>query len=178
MVTCTTCHLNATPAQHATIAADGQAMLRSPASELCRECHTPTQSGRQMHGGGLGRAHLRWPNQLARTETSSSLDEDSRVCLTCHDGSVARDIHAGAAKTRAVGGGDSHPVGVRYPQAAPGAPSPADGTFYPQQSLDSRVRLFGSTVGCGSCHSPYSPHQKLLVMPNVRSQLCLTCHRM
>jgi predicted CXXCH cytochrome family protein len=48
----------------------------------------------------------------------------------------------------------------------------------PESALDRRVRLFDRRVGCGSCHSPYAEGRALLVMSNVRSRLCLSCHEL
>ncbi|MHC4317018.1 MAG: cytochrome c3 family protein [Planctomycetota bacterium] len=48
----------------------------------------------------------------------------------------------------------------------------------PAASLDRRIRLFDNRVGCGSCHSPFADDEALLVMSNLRSRLCLSCHEL
>jgi predicted CXXCH cytochrome family protein len=42
--------------------------------------------------------------------------------------------------------------------------------------MDPRIWLFEGRVGCGSCHSPFAGGEALLVMSNVGSRLCLSCH--
>lgn len=100
-------------------------------------------------------------------------DDDSRECMSCHDGTVASD--AGRHAASAAPDFETlreHPVGVEY---RPGRPA-SDTRLKPTERLDPRVRLFDGQVGCGSCHSIYSSQRKLLVKNNIRSELCLSCH--
>ncbi len=171
-MTCTTCH-DASVAAHADARRLHHPLLRSsPEDGLCVACHsTRTTDRRDMHASSLDAAHLRWPFEPgvsnAAIGSSAVLDPQSIDCLSCHDGSVARDV---------AGGGSwklSHPVGVPY--RVDGIMS-ADAALRAPGSLDPRVRLIDGRVGCGSCHSPYSRHEALLVMSNTGSRLCLACH--
>ncbi len=107
-----------------------------------------------------------------------SLDLESTNCLSCHDGSVARDIghtsepdgRGGLIRTMAS---VEHPIGIPYRLTDP---QDADGELRPASMLDHRIRLFDNQVGCGSCHSLYSTRPSRLVMSNDRSRLCLSCH--
>lgn len=94
--------------------------------------------------------------------------------MGCHDGATAGDagVHAGSRRTDS-GVPKEHPIGVVY-RSHHDQVDPV--TLVDRRRLDARVRLFNETVGCGSCHSVYSKQDKLLVMSNQQSRLCLSCH--
>jgi predicted CXXCH cytochrome family protein len=181
-VVCTTCHLNGLAADHARARGDHSSLLRVPAGALCTACHDLNRGRRaDLHPFALGRAHLLWASSGGRTiprEASGSvaaMDTETRRCLTCHDGSVARGIGGSedGDSPSAHGVGRSHPVDVPYPTGGRRGP---DAGLRPAASLDERIRLFDERVGCGSCHSLFSREEALLVMPNRLSALCLSCH--
>ncbi len=178
-LTCSTCH----EVRDCLAPADGPAgrmpRLRNEltAAELCVACHNPSDTGRShLHGAALQRAHLERPHggrsggDAGWPAETSDFDVSSAACLSCHDGSVASDVTHEIGALRGIRGlGNSHPIGVEYRPRGLGALRPAE-------QLDRRIRLFDNRVGCGSCHSPYSPEDSLLVMSNERSRLCLSCH--
>ncbi len=157
---------------------------RSP----CVFCH-----GTHMAGPGLGDR----PTDVQRSfkpyqsSTMSSPVDDpsgaSRVCLSCHDGTIA----LGKTLTQSIkmAGGDflapgqrgyigtdlrgSHPVSFM--------PRDAQKTHAPRSG--DRVRLDRSgQVQCTSCHDPHSEaggdpkHRMFLLKPLDNSVLCSTCH--
>ena len=102
------------------------------------------------------------------------MDVESKDCLSCHDGTVARDVGIRASEVSEGSHVSSHPVGVpQEPRLGRKSIAP----MVPAVAVNHRVRLFDGNVGCGSCHSLYSREEKLLVMSNFRSALCLSCHR-
>lgn len=170
--------------------------------EICKPCHTPhfanTSVGRlwnhalttatyTMHGGS-GTA-------------VDNFDEVSRMCLSCHDGTVALDSFGGTTGTNFIGpagnlGTDftnDHPVGsdAEYPPSP--QPSWWAGSFNPTNASGTSVVANGNTlglkawddngttkrvVGCTTCHNAHNrgnfPH--MTVVSNASSGLCLTCH--
>ncbi len=185
LMTCNTCHDASDPQRHR--GADGDPLLRSPlqGAAFCNECHDATDtSSDAVHALAVSRAHLLWPDRRrARQDPfpaggshgSRTLDAESASCMQCHDGSIAADVGSKARGPMLAGEAQDHPVGIPYdPRAHP----PGDGMrrLVHPDSLDHRVRLFGGAVGCGSCHSVYSPHDDYLVMRNDASRLCLSCH--
>jgi predicted CXXCH cytochrome family protein len=70
-------------------------------------------------------------------------------------------------------GATDHPVGVEYPQFGKG--------YRPMTSVLSSgvVTLPNGKVECTSCHDPHNEAEvdKMLVMSDDRSALCLTCHK-
>lgn len=178
-VSCLTCH-DATAEGHADPARARGPMLRQAAAgaSLCAQCHDPLdRTGPGAHAAGLVRAHLHWPGKAPAglAGARSALDVESTACMSCHDGTIAAD--AGAWILRPRPGAmpmQDHPVGVVYGRVRPA--SSEFGPLVDASRLDHRIRLFDGVVGCGSCHSVYSPREHLLVKSNLRSDLCLSCH--
>lgn len=183
-ITCVTCH---DTRRHD--GKPGDTMLRTglAGEAFCTQCHQSFPGKRQSyHGMGVGKAHLLGANRqahsvavaaapLASATLTSGLDEESTTCMTCHDGLGAVD--AGGGAMHSIGefqANAEHPIGVAYPKHSSRS---SDATFVDSHKLDPRIRLFASTVGCGSCHSVYSKQNKLLVMDNYGSRLCLGCHQ-
>lgn len=169
---CTTCH-------ESTDHRGGEkgAMLRKGVSEegLCSQCHAK-QGRSSPHTGNWQRAHLVGAEVGMRASLAkASKGEETRECMSCHDGSVATDAGAHRlAMDRSMGSEDDHPVEISYrSEHRPGL----DLDLKPVSRVDPRIRMFGNYVGCGSCHSTYSRNTNLLVIPNTGSQLCMSCHR-
>jgi predicted CXXCH cytochrome family protein len=177
-ITCQTCHTEGGLEAHIEARANGDGMLREDASTLCRQCHTSTaNTSRAMHSRYLGRAHLGFAAR-AGDQLLGSLDAESRLCLSCHDGMIASDI-VGGMSTGAGAESGNHPVGIPYGNTPRGSGKftfQSDMPVVPAETLDQRIRLFEGQVGCGSCHSPYSSHRKYVVLSNDGSRLCLSCH--
>lgn len=171
--------------------------------EICKPCHTP-------HDGNTEVGFL-WSRPLSTQvytlydgSTSSpggvnELDQASRLCLSCHDGTIAlNDFHNGGGppvfispdRNVAIDGNlsDDHPIGItaEYPIAGHGglnapALSPSGvwgfgGDFFPDVPL---FEFQGEqVVSCSSCHTPHAVAgvDHLLRVTNAGSNLCLTCH--
>lgn len=184
-MTCVTCHDDSSSALHSQARSTGDPMLRggiASSAGLCVQCHERTfTDSRDAHAMGVGKAHLQWERRgphegLQRGMVRGGVeqvDTESQSCLECHDGSTATKV--GERRTGDLfehGRQQEHPIGVIYKNKRGRDAIP----LKPVQSLDKRVRLFDGTVGCGSCHSVFSGHDGLLVMSNMRSALCLSCH--
>lgn len=125
--------------------------------------------GRAGHGVALGRAHFVAANLRL---TAQGLDEVSLDCLGCHDDSAAR----GHGPQLRVGiGENSHPVGRSYDEHSRKG---RKDRLKPRQSLPASVQLPGGTVGCISCHSPFSAEPAMLTETIYMSRLCYACHDM
>jgi predicted CXXCH cytochrome family protein len=176
-ITCVTCHDNSAES-HAQARDNHTSMLRDSnvVGNFCTQCHDPHETTRSsQHGAVLGRAHLAWPGNSDEQTTANAgeFDQETQTCLTCHDGSVSMEapIAEGNSNTFAA----EHPVGVSLM-----GQHLQSGTLFQLRSpgtIDHRIRLFDGRIGCTSCHSPFSTEPKLLVMPNRKSRLCLSCHR-
>lgn len=166
--------------------------------EICKPCHTPhfanptagalwnhalTSATYTMFDGSTGTA-------------VANIDSGSRLCMSCHDGTVALDSFGGTTGTNFIPGSanigtdltDDHPMGsdAIYPTAT--------STSFVAQDVNHRVpgtwgtlRLRSWTdttgtvqyvVGCRTCHDPHNRGNfgHMLQFSNQASHLCLTCH--
>jgi len=166
----------------------------NPGGEVCVVCHTP-------HGAVTGLTAPLWNHEVTTTTftlyTSASLDAtsnqpdgSSKLCLSCHDGTVAMDNFGGqTGGTKFIGGNDllgtdlssEHPVSFTYDAAL----ATTDGGLFDPITTSSGVGstinadlLLAGKVQCSSCHDVHngSGVAKLLVKSNAGSALCLTCH--
>lgn len=169
-MTCLTCHDDRTLLHHGSGAPTADSLLRLSASSLCAACHSRTEGS---HGRAVIRTHF---SHEPRNSPSRSvgLDEESQLCVSCHDGSVAQDSGIHRMGRTEFDPRSEHPVGVRYDSLK--SENDEMGPLVRISALDSRIRLFGQAVGCGSCHSLYSKEPNRLVMSNKASRLCLSCH--
>ena len=162
--------------------------------EICQPCHTPHDAIDEDN------APL-WNHTLA-VETGytpysgysmdasvAQPDGSSKLCLSCHDGTVALDSYGGAIGGTNIGtnynvGRDlshEHPISFTYNTAL----ATLDGELHNPSTVNSGL---GGTIGadmlisdkmqCSSCHDVHRKvvHPNLLVMSNGGSALCLTCH--
>ena len=158
-------------------------------TQVCIFCHTP------HHGAGLGNNR---PGSTAIYQPYNSTtlvspppgapNGATRVCLSCHDGTIAlgQTLSSGLMAFVNTGPGGTlagasnlgtdlrrgHPVSFA-PGSAPSLRAPPQGD---PVTLDA-----GGRLQCTSCHNPHEdrldPVQgKFLVKSNRASALCLTCH--
>lgn len=109
---------------------------------------------------------------------SSEYTKDSKTCLQCHDGTIAREIPFNDHETSRIlelqgiqnypqMTGKNHPLNVAYPVS--------DSNFVNKEKLDQRLILTDGKVTCGTCHSGSHGDYRLSI-PNNGSRLCLACH--
>jgi len=115
----------------------------------------------------------------------------SRVCLSCHDGTIALGGLISERREIPFRGGirfmpkglsrlgtdlsDDHPVSLVYDSSL----AAKNRELIPPAALPSDVKLDKERqLQCTSCHDPHDDtYGNFLVMPNVYSDLCTTCHR-
>jgi len=157
---------------------------------LCIFCHTPHNANATI---GLWNRNMSAATYTlyASTTLKSTLNQptgSSRLCLSCHDGTVALDSlrvpprHAPLTMSALQGptalGTDlsgSHPVSFTYDLALVAKnPALADPT-----ALPSSVRLDAEKqVQCTSCHDPHEDRQpNFLRANNLAGALCTACHK-
>jgi predicted CXXCH cytochrome family protein len=162
--------------------------------EICLPCHTP-------HNGAMMAEAPLWNHQLTTANftlyTSSTLDAvmgqpdgNSKLCLSCHDGTVALENFGGITNgtthvtgTALVGTDltNDHPVSFVYNTAL----ANTDGGLFDPSNTQSglggtitNTMLFSDKLQCASCHDVHNKYgiNGLLVKTNAGSALCLTCH--
>ena len=168
-------------------------------NQVCLPCHAP-------HNQPDPTLNTLW-NHVMPDQTkyklwdgAEGLDETSRKCLSCHDGTVAVDSFGGGAGTQQLTGGllgtdltNDHPIGegAIWPNPNPSymvdpALRTAAGIMPLRNLADGRA-----AVGCTSCHEPHNrKNQANMLWVNNSgaattvdgravsgSALCLNCHK-
>lgn len=121
----------------------------------------------------------------------------SKLCLSCHDGTVAVDSFGGTTGTTTITAsanlgsnlGNDHPIGFAYDAAlvtADGALKAVSSTVTIGSGATTKTGtidntlLVGTKVECSSCHDVHNTFTvgttKLVKISTVGSALCLACH--
>lgn len=168
------------------------------AGEICVVCHTP-------HGASTVVTPL-WNHELSSATytiySSSTLDgpiqspgRASKLCLSCHDGTIAVDSFGGASGGTFITGdasmgidlSDDHPIGVEWHHQTLGDDGECSNCHVtiPIKSTDMPLPFYKENgtrakVECSSCHDPHDnvdvANGYLLRESQVGSALCLHCH--
>ena len=180
-------------------------------SEICKFCHIPHTAvvPAALWGHALSEEENYKVPEVSRGRGTAGPapqpDGSSRLCLSCHDGTVALgDVKGEEKRIRMQGsqqrlrperpgfiGTDltgSHPVSFEFPDSDPGDGAPGrDIGLRPLESVrkDERVRLDSrGKVQCTSCHDPHADRYyeegkipRFWVKPTV-DEVCLTCHEL
>lgn len=158
-------------------------------NEVCVFCHTPHNASTAVTAAPLWN-HAVTAVTSYTTYGSTTLNatvgqpgDISKLCLSCHDGTVAIDSYGGRTGTNFMSGAalvgtdlaNDHPVGFTYDAAL----ATADGGLKNPTTPSSiaPARLFGGKMECASCHNAHSNQfGRFLRGSNSGSALCLACH--
>ncbi|MDA8244855.1 MAG: cytochrome c3 family protein [Elusimicrobia bacterium] len=171
-------------------------------TEMCVTCHVPHRPlvNVPLWNHSISSYTYTLYNQNAEYASGNSAAYDaspsglqnskSRLCMSCHDGSVAVASSVkiqsasnnwilwdnGAAVANGSGTGNtgmkgSHPVAVNYATVQTANP-----TDYVAAASLVDVKLDAGKVQCTTCHNPHNKYNKMLVADNAGSALCLKCH--
>mgnify|MGYP000937361331 CR=1 FL=1 len=194
--------------KHNLSAGSANSVRATTETQICVFCHTP-------HGATPGVTPL-WNRRLSGSTytvyTSSSLDANaiqgaldqpggsSKLCLSCHDGTVAVNSFGGVTGTTMISAANnlgnnlkrSHPIGFTYDTAL----STADGSLFDPATKTATigsgtqtktgtiasVLLYGGKMECDSCHDVHNTFTVggagtgLVKVDPSGSKICLTCH--
>lgn len=160
--------------------------------QICITCHTPHNAiasvGPLWNHTVTAASFTLYTNVISPTFNGSTAQPagTSKLCLSCHDGTVDLDAFTGKAGTasgRITGATllginltTHHPVSFTYDTAL----ATADGGLKnPSVTLPVSSLLFAGKLECASCHDAHNngpAGTKLLRATNAASALCLTCH--
>lgn len=164
--------------------------------EICIVCHTPHNADTTVSDAPLWDHALQAATTTYTVYDSTTLDATitnppggiSKLCLSCHDGTVAIDSFGANTGSTFISGGaqigtdlaDDHPISFTYDTTL----STSDGELHDPSvattslggTIDNDL-LFGGNLECGSCHDVHDDtNGQFLIMSNAGSDLCLTCH--
>jgi hypothetical protein len=149
--------------------------------QTCVPCHTPHGAILKDASGAVLAAPL-WNHQLSANTTyvlylddsgagvTGAVDQNSKLCLSCHDGTVALDSFGGNTGTHFIGAGGlvaagatgndlshNHPIGEAaiWPT---GASYMVDPSFRDAAHIMPLRKMADGrlAVGCTSCHEPHN----------------------
>jgi predicted CXXCH cytochrome family protein len=173
------------------LSASGHGIKATEETHICIFCHTP-------HSANPAAPHWNRPSHGAiYTPYNSSTAKasfgqpagSSKLCLSCHDGTVALGMIISQAPVHFAGGirrmprgrsnletdlSNDHPISFVYDSGL----AALNGELNNPNSLDSAVTLDADgMMQCTTCHDPHNDEfGKFLVKNNTASALCLECH--
>jgi predicted CXXCH cytochrome family protein len=178
---------------------------------VCSVCHTPHNSDTSVsvaplwsHAQSTASSFQMYGTNTLGVQTSTSmkatgltLNGSSKLCLSCHDGTVAIDNFRGNTNPSTSGvisaanniGSDlsnDHPIGFQYSASLPN-PTLRDvsytaniGSSPSKTGTIATNLLLGGSVECSSCHDVHNTFtvgtSGMLKMAAANSTLCVTCH--
>ncbi|NOY94794.1 MAG: cytochrome c3 family protein [Chlorobi bacterium] len=163
--------------------------------EICIVCHTPHNANGAVTGAPL------WNHQVTGATftpySSTTLDAtvgqpagNSKLCLSCHDGTVAVENYGNVTNGAEFLSGseligtdlsNDHPISFSYDATL----ASTDGGLYDPTTQTSGLggtigddMLFAGQLECASCHDVHNGagYSNFLRKSNSGSALCLTCH--
>ncbi|MCU7904749.1 MAG: cytochrome c3 family protein [Candidatus Thiodiazotropha sp. (ex Epidulcina cf. delphinae)] len=167
--------------------------------EICNVCHTP-------HNADISAEGPLWNHTISTAVytvyNSPTMDVTaeqpspgglSRLCLSCHDGTIALDSYGGStsAGTTFIDPGaslgtdleDDHPIGIQWvhqtQRNSQFCLNCHDALNLSAADAGKELRFYSGKVECPSCHDVHNSqvaNTKLLRKTIEGSQLCLHCH--
>ncbi len=160
-------------------------------SEMCVFCHTPHSASAQRALWNHFESDVIYTPYRSSTAKASIGQPTgaSRLCLSCHDGTVALGMVKSRRQSIALQGAvnvmpktrsnlgtdlsDDHPVSFPYNSML----AAKDGDLLPPPRSGPVQLDANGEMQCTTCHDPHNDsNDKFLVLNNAGSALCLTCH--
>ena len=161
-------------------------------TEVCIFCHTPHRAGPELPlwNHKTSTASYTLYSSATLKATLGQPNGASKLCLSCHDGTVALGMTYSSNTPIAMQGGvtvmpagpsnlgtdlsHTHPISFTFDSAL----AAAKGQLISPSTLTDKVRLdHNSQMQCTTCHNPHDDQfGNFLVMANTGAALCTTCH--
>jgi predicted CXXCH cytochrome family protein len=161
--------------------------------EICIVCHTPHDADTTVSASPL------WNHEVTTATytlySSPTMDvtvnqpgAESKLCLSCHDGTVALDSFGGATGSTYIDSGalidtdlsDDHPVGIDWFHQTLSATPDCSGCHQISPSAFVGPPFFAGRLECATCHDVHNrevaSEPGLLRRTLAGSELCLWCH--
>jgi predicted CXXCH cytochrome family protein len=173
------------------LSATGPGIRAVRETHMCIFCHTPHNANPAApHWNRPSHGAIYTPYQSSTAKaTFGQPTGSSKLCLSCHDGTVALGMIISKAPVQLAGGirrmprgranlgtdlSDDHPISFVYDSQL----AALNGELNDPEQLDRAVRLDADGVmQCTTCHDPHNDQfGQFLVKNNAGSALCVECH--
>lgn len=171
----------------------GTSKIKGQMSAACLYCHVPHSGSGKTALWGQTLSSQVYSTYVSTTVQNTTvqppLGQDSSLCLSCHDGTVAVGQAApygpypmsGTMPSMGTNLQSSHPFSLQLPiKDAPVlvASLVASGTT---ADLTHSVKLINGNIECTSCHNPHNQSidkqsPNFLVRDDLKGAVCLACH--
>jgi predicted CXXCH cytochrome family protein len=165
-------------------------------NEICMFCHTPHNA---KTDGGMTVYPL-WNHTMSTATytlySSSSLKQtplqprgSSKLCLSCHDGTVATDSYGSHGGTQFLSGtsnlgtdlSNDHPISIYWDHQTLNGAVPCSNCHAFHGSLAYNLPFYNRYLECATCHEPHDKYPaysngKMLRKQLGQSAICLHCH--
>ncbi len=159
--------------------------------EICVVCHTPHNSNTSVQGAPLWNHRVTTATFTLYSSPTMKVQPEqprgvTKLCLSCHDGTVALDSFGGMTGNTFISGeakigtdlSNDHPVSIKWKHqnSLPSCNNCHDVHGKPYSSI---LPFFDGYVECATCHDPHNgtpANGHMLRMDNSGSKLCLYCH--
>ncbi len=171
---------------------------------ICIVCHTPHNADTSVNNAPLWNhssttATYTLYNSPTLDATEAQPGESSKLCLSCHDGTVAVDSFGGASGSTTIAAAgnlgtdlsDDHPFSFTYDTNLattdgalhdPSTQSVTIGSSPSKSGTIQEVLLYDNKMECASCHDVHNTFTTtsgfLLKVSTDGSKLCLACHNL
>lgn len=158
-------------------------------NQLCIFCHTPhnaSTAAQPLWNHAVTGSTFTLYASSTLTAVVGQPDGTSKLCLSCHDGTVANDSFGAQTGTHSITGAalvgkdlsNDHPISFTYDAALAtadgGLVTPASASFV---DAAKKLPLFSAKMQCATCHSVHDDTNGFFLrMSNAGSAMCLTCH--
>jgi predicted CXXCH cytochrome family protein len=165
-------------------------------NQVCVFCHAPhgASPAVPLWNHTLSQSIYTPYNSSTFVQTSPQMvSQRSKLCLSCHDGSIAelgQTVNNGLIATTGpmpstglVGKNSSlssdHPFGFQMPAVDDGEISLSLAAPQPKTN-DPAVKLYNNAIECVTCHEPHDPGRdtafEFMVRSNNNGAICIACH--
>lgn len=154
--------------------------------QICSVCHAPhnTSTAGQLWNHASTAATFTLYTSATLNAVPGQPVGVSKLCLSCHDGTVALDSFGGKTGTTNITGGallgtaldNDHPISFTYDAAL----ATLDGSLVTPASaslVTTNIPLYTGKLECGTCHDVHNnTNGTFLRVSNAASALCKSCH--
>jgi predicted CXXCH cytochrome family protein len=163
-------------------------------TQVCIFCHAPHNASPNVplwnHQLSTISSYPLYSSSTYVQTNGQSISPRSKLCLSCHDGTVALGqtvangliATSGSPRAADILGTNlsaDHPFGFLMPAVDDGEIK-ASLMASPPATSDTAVKLYDNTIECVTCHDPHAPSRdsavQFMARSNTNSALCLACH--